>query len=77
MDRTLEILTADGTAPAVIPSGGTLEADFTAQILLLGNRLTAIENSLATLTKAFEKSAQADEPPEVSETTDIDKEETE
>lgn len=55
MDRTIEIMAGQETAPAETPAGGTLPTDFGEQLILLGNRLTAIETALATLTKQFDR----------------------
>ena len=55
MDRTIEIMAGQETAPAVTPAGGTLPTDFGEQLILLGNRLTAIETALATLTKQLDR----------------------
>lgn len=55
MDRTIEIMAGQETAPAETPAGGTLPTDFGEQLILLGNRLTAIETALATLTKQLER----------------------
>ena len=63
MDRTIEIMAGQETAPAETPAGGTLPTDFGEQLILLGNRLTAIETALATLSKQLER-----EPEPVPET---------
>ena len=55
IDRTIEIMAGQETAPAETPAGGTLPTDFGEQLILLGNRLTAIETALATLTKQLER----------------------
>lgn len=55
MDRTIEIMAGQETAPAETPAGGTLPTDFGEQLILLGNRLTAIETALATLSKQLER----------------------
>ena len=55
MDRTIEIMAGQETAPAETPAGGTLPTDFGEQLILLGNRLTAIETALATLTKLLDR----------------------
>ena len=55
MDRTIEIMAGQETAPAETPAGGTLPTDFGEQLILLGNRLTAIETALATLTKQLDR----------------------
>ena len=69
MDRTIEIMAGQETAPAETPAGGTLSTDFGEQLILLGNRLTAIETALATLTKQLER-----EPEPVPETPAEEKE---
>ena len=55
MDRTIEIMAGQETALAETPAGGTLPTDFGEQLILLGNRLTAIETALATLTKQLDR----------------------
>ena len=55
MDRTIEIMAGQETAPAETPAGGTLPTDFGEQLILLGNRLTAIETALATLSKQLDR----------------------
>ena len=55
MDRTIEIMAGQETAPAETPAGGTLPTDFGEQLILLGNRPTAIETALATLTKQLDR----------------------
>ena len=42
------------TAPAETPSGGTLSTDFSEQLILLGNRLSALETSINRLSKLIE-----------------------
>ena len=64
MDRTIEILAGQETAPAETPAGGTLPTDFGEQLILLGNRLTAIETALATLTKQLEREPEPEIPAE-------------
>ena len=59
MDRTIEIMAGQETAPAETPAGGTLPTDFGEQLILLGNRLTAIETALATLTKQLDREPEA------------------
>ena len=54
MDRTIEIMAGQETAPAETPAGGTLSTDFGEQLILLGNRLTAIETALNRLSKLIE-----------------------
>ena len=68
MDRTIEIMAGQETAPAETPAGGTLPTDFGEQLILLGNRLTAIETALATLTK------QRDREPEPEPETPAEQE---
>ena len=63
MDRTIESMAGQETAPAETPAGGTLQTDFGEQLILLGNRLTAIETALATLTKQLER--EPDPEPEI------------
>ena len=62
MDRTIEIMAGQETAPAETPAGGTLPTDFGEQLILLGNRLTAIETALATLTKQLEREPEPETP---------------
>ena len=64
MDRTIEIMAGQETAPAETPAGGTLTTDFGEQLILLGNRLTAIETALATLTKQLEREPEPEPEPE-------------
>ena len=64
MDRTIEIMPGQETAPAETPAGGTLPTDFGEQLILLGNRLTAIETALATLTKQFDREPEPEPEPE-------------
>ena len=64
MDRTIEIMAGQETAPAETPAGGTLPTDFGEQLILLGNRLTAIETALATLTKQLEREPEPAPEPE-------------
>ena len=64
MDRTIEIMAGQETAPAETPAGGTLATDFGEQLILLGNRLTAIETALATLTKQLEREPEPETPAE-------------
>lgn len=54
MDRTIEIMAGQDTAPAETPSGGTLSTDFSEQLILLGNRLSALETSINRLSKLIE-----------------------
>ena len=67
MDRTIEIMAGQETAPAETPAGGTLPTDFGGQLILLGNRLTAIETALATLTKQLEREPEPETPAEETE----------
>ena len=64
MDRTIEIMAGQETAPAETPAGGTLPTDFGEQLILLGNRLTAIETALAALTKQLEREPEPEPEPE-------------
>ena len=64
MDRTIEIMAGQETAPAETPAGGTLPTDFGEQLILLGNRLTAIETALATLTRQLEREPEPEPEPE-------------
>ena len=69
MDRTIEIMAGQETAPAETPAGGTLPTDFGEQLILLGNRLTAIETALATLTKQLDREPEPEpETPAEQET---------
>ena len=54
MDRTIELMAGTESAPAETPAGGTLSTDFGEQLILLGNRLTAIETALNRLSKLLE-----------------------
>ena len=54
MDRTIEIMAGQDTAPTETPAGGTLSTDFLEQLILLGNRLNAIETSINRLSKLIE-----------------------
>ena len=67
MDRTIEIMAGQETAPAETPAGGTLPTDFGEQLILLGNRLTAIETALATLTKQLDREPEPETPAEETE----------
>ena len=73
MDRTIEIMAGQETAPAETPAGGTLPADFGEQLILLGNRLTAIETALATLSKQLEREPEP-EPETPAEETEPEQE---
>ena len=66
MDRTIEIMAGQETAPAETPAGGTLPTDFGEQLILLGNRLTAIETALATLTKQLDREPEPEPEPETT-----------
>lgn len=68
MDRTIEIMAGQETAPAETPAGGTLPTDFGEQLILLGNRLTAIETALATLTKQLEREPEPEPETPADET---------
>ena len=54
MDRTIELMAGTESAPAETPAGGTLSTDFSEQLILLSNRLTAIETALNRLSKLIE-----------------------
>ena len=54
MDRTIEIMAGQETAPTETPAGGTLSTDFSEQLILLGNRLSALETSINRLSKLLE-----------------------
>lgn len=69
MDRTIEIMAGQETAPAETPAGGTLSTDIVGQLVLLGNRLTAIETALATLTKQLDREPEP-EPETTAEETE-------
>ena len=73
MDRTIEIMAGQETAPAETPAGGTLPTDFGEQLILLGNRLTAIETALATLTKQLDREPEP-EPETPAEETEPEQE---
>ena len=68
MDRTIEIMAGQETAPAETPAGGTLPTDFVEQLILLGNRLTAIETALATLTKQLDRESEPEPETPAEET---------
>ena len=55
MDRTIEIMAGQDTAPTETPAGGTLSTDFSEQLILLGNRLSALETSINRLSKLIEQ----------------------
>ena len=73
MDRTIEIMAGQETAPAETSAGGTLPTDFGEQLILLGNRLTAIETALATLSKQLEREPEP-EPETPAEETEPEQE---
>ena len=54
MERTLDIMAGQDIAPAETPAGGTLSTDFSEQLILLGNRLSALETSINRLSKLIE-----------------------
>lgn len=54
MDRTIEIMAGQDAAPTETPAGGTLSTDFSEQLILLGNRLSALETSINRLSKLIE-----------------------
>ena len=54
MERTLDIMAGQDTAPTETPAGGTLSMDFSEQLILLGNRLSALETSINRLSKLIE-----------------------
>ena len=54
MDRTIDIMAGQDTAPTETPAGGTLSTDFGEQLILLGNRLSALEASINRLSKLIE-----------------------
>ena len=64
MDRTIEIMAGQETPPVETPSGGTLSTDFSEQLILLGNRLSALETSINRLSKLIEpeQDSPAEEP---------------
>ena len=68
MDRTIEIMAGQETASAETPAGGTLPTDFGEQLILLGNRLTAIETALATLSKQLEREPEPEPETPAEET---------
>lgn len=80
MDRTIEIMAGQETAPAETPAGGALSTDFGEQLILLGNRLTAIETALATLIKKLEREPETpaeETEPEPEQETPADETEPE
>ena len=54
MERTLDIMAGQDTAPTETPAGGTLSTDFSEQLILLGNRLSALETSINRLSKLID-----------------------
>ena len=68
MDRTIEIMAGQETAPAETPAGGTLSTDIVGQLVLLGNRLTAIETAIATLTKQLDREPEPEPETPAEET---------
>ena len=54
MERTLDIMAGQDTAPAETPLGGTLSTDFSEQLILMGNRLSALETSINRLSRLIE-----------------------
>lgn len=64
MDRTIELMAGAEIAPEETPSGGTLSTDFGEQLILLGNRLTAIETAIAKLTKQLDRETEPETPAE-------------
>ena len=64
MDRTIEIMAGQETPPAETPSGGTLSTDFSEQLILLGNRISALEMSINRLSRLIEpeQESPAEEP---------------
>lgn len=63
MDRTIELMAGAETAPTETPAGGTLSTDFGEQLILLGNRLTAIESAIVKLTKQLDRETEPDTEP--------------
>lgn len=68
MDRTIEIMAGQETAPAETPAGGTLPTDFGEQLILLGNRLTAIETAISALTKRLDPDPEPEQETPAEET---------
>lgn len=66
MDRTIEIMAGQDTAPTETPAGGTLSTDFSEQLILLGNRLSALETSINRLSKLIEPEQDNTEPEQES-----------
>ena len=74
MERTIELLTPRTETEPTVGSGGTLNTDITEMLVLLGNRLSGIENQLNGLTKMLEtghaEPTEPTEPTEPSEPTE-------
>lgn len=69
MERTIDLLMPKVETPEPTGgSGGTLNTDITEMLVLLGNRLSGIENQLNSLTKMLE--TEPSEPPEPTEPTE-------
>ena len=77
MDRTIDILAGTPEQPAETPAGGTLATDFGEQLILLSNRLTAIEAALTKLSKSLEKQEEAPAEAEPEEMTEEQSEQEE
>ena len=75
MDRTIELMAGQETTPAETPAGGTLSTDFGEQLILLGNRLTAIEAAIVKLTKQLDRETEPE--PDTEPNTETPAEETE
>ena len=54
MDRTIEIMAGQDIPPTETPAGGTLSTDFSEQLILLGNRISALETLINRLSKLIE-----------------------
>ena len=68
MERTIELLTPKVEMPVpTAGSGGTLNTDITEMLVLMGNRLTGIENQLNTITKMMEQTSSEGEEQTSSE----------
>ena len=69
MERTIELLMPKVETPEPTGgSGGTLNTDITEMLVLLGNRLSGIENQLNNITKMLETGpAEPTEPTEPTE----------
>lgn len=68
MDRTIELMAGSETVPEETPSGGTLSTDFGEQLILLGNRLTAIETAIAKLAKQLDRETETEPEEQNTET---------